>query len=53
VRNAVDAVWPDEQRIVHNSRMADGQLATQVFVSGEIRLDPPGIMMTVEEFYVD
>ncbi len=46
-------VWPDEQRIARHSRMPSDQLATQVFVSGEIRLDPPGIMMTVEEFYVD
>jgi Uma2 family endonuclease len=46
-------VWPDEQRIVRHSRMAKGDLATQIFVSGEIRLDPPGIAMTVEEFYAD
>jgi Uma2 family endonuclease len=46
-------VWPEEQRIVRHSRMPDDQLATQVFASGEIRLDPPGIMVTVEEFYVD
>ncbi len=46
-------VWPDEQRIVRHSRLPDGEIATQVFVSGEIRLDPPGITMTVEEFYVD
>jgi hypothetical protein len=29
------------------------EVATRVFVSGEIRLDPPGITMAVEEFYVD
>ena len=46
-------VWPDERRIVRHSRMANGQIATEVFVSGEIRLDPPGIMMTVAEFYAD
>ena len=46
-------VWPDEQRIVRHSRGPDDQLGTQVFVSGEIRLDPPGITVTVEEFYVD
>jgi hypothetical protein len=33
--------------------MPNGQIATQVFVSGEIRLDPPDIMVTVEEFYLD
>jgi Uma2 family endonuclease len=46
-------VWPDEQRIVRHSRMPDDQLGTQVFVSGEIRLDPPRLTTTVEEFYVD
>ncbi|HEX4173735.1 MAG TPA: Uma2 family endonuclease, partial [Acetobacteraceae bacterium] len=46
-------VWPDEPRIVRHLRMPDGGVATEVFESGEIRLDPPGITMTVEEFYVD
>lgn len=46
-------VWPDEQRIVRHSRMPNDEVATQVFVSGEIRLDPPGVTMTVEEVYVD
>ena len=46
-------VSPEEQRIVRHSRMPNDQVATQVFVSGEIRLDPPWIMVTVEEFYVD
>ncbi len=46
-------VWPDEQRIVRHSRVPNDQVATQVFTSGEIGLDPPGITVTVEEFYVD
>ena len=46
-------VSPDEQRVVRHSRMPNDQVATQIFVSGEIRLDPPGITMTVEEFYAD
>jgi Uma2 family endonuclease len=46
-------VWPDEQRIVRHSRMPNEQVATQVFTSGEIGLDHPGLMVTVEEFYVD
>jgi Uma2 family endonuclease len=46
-------VWPDEQRIVRHSRMPDDQIATQVFMAGEIGLDPPGIMVAVEEFYAD
>ena len=46
-------VWPDEQRIVHHSRMPDGRVATKVLPPGEFTLDPPGITMTVEEFYLD
>ena len=46
-------VWPDEQRVVGHSRMPDDQVATQVFTSEEISLDPPGITVTVEEFYAD
>ncbi len=46
-------IWPDEQRIVLHSRMPDGEIATQIVVSGQIRLDPPGITMTVEDFYID
>ena len=44
-------VWPDEQRIVRHSRMSNDEVATLVFGSREIRLDPPGI--TVEDFYAD
>jgi Uma2 family endonuclease len=46
-------VWPDEPRIVWHSRLQEGEIATQVCVSGEMRLDPPGITITVEQFYVD
>jgi Uma2 family endonuclease len=46
-------VWPDEQRIVRHSRIPNDQVATRVFVAGTIELDPPGITVTVEEFYVD
>jgi Uma2 family endonuclease len=46
-------VWPDEPRIVRHSRTTDDQIATQVFMAGEIGLDPPGIMVAVEEFYAD
>jgi Uma2 family endonuclease len=46
-------IWPEEQRIVHHSRMPDDQVATQVYMSGEIRLDPQGFMVTVEAFYAD
>ncbi len=46
-------VWPDEPRIVRHSRLPGNDIATEVFVSGEIALAPPGITVTVEEFYQD
>jgi Uma2 family endonuclease len=46
-------VWPDEPRIVRHSRLPDGEVATGVFTAGAIALDPPGITVTVEEFYAD
>lgn len=46
-------VWPEEPRIVHHARMPTGELATEVVTSGTISLDPPGVTVTVEEFYLD
>jgi hypothetical protein len=46
-------VWPEEQRIVRLSRATNDQIATQIFMSGEISVDPPGILVTVEAFYID
>lgn len=46
-------VGPDEQRIVRHSRTMNDEIATEVFTSGEIRLDPPGIAVMVDEFYAD
>jgi Uma2 family endonuclease len=46
-------VWPDEPRIVRHSRTAGGEITTEVFVSGRIQLDPPGMTVTTEAFYVD
>ena len=46
-------VWPEERRIVRHSRTQTNDVATQVFASGEILLDPPGISVMVEAFYLD
>lgn len=46
-------VWPDEPRIVRHSRATSGSIATEVFTAGPIQLDPPGITVSVEEFYAD
>ena len=44
-------VWPDELRIVRHSRSAGGEIETTVFTTGDMRLDPPGIRVSVEAFY--
>jgi Uma2 family endonuclease len=46
-------VWPEVPRIVRHSRLPNGEVATEIFTTGPINLDPPGIIVTVEEFYVD
>ena len=46
-------VWADRQQIVHPRCDDAGAVTTQIFTSGEIRLDPPGITISVEEIYTD
>jgi Uma2 family endonuclease len=46
-------VWPEVPRVVRHSRLAGGDVATEIFTAGPISLDPPSITVTVEEFYVD
>jgi Uma2 family endonuclease len=46
-------VWPETQRIVRHSRTPDGDIATKVFASGEIALDPPGLALAFADFYTD
>jgi Uma2 family endonuclease len=46
-------VWPEQERFVRHSRVADDQVVTEVHVAGVIPLEPPGITVTVEEFYAD
>jgi Uma2 family endonuclease len=46
-------VWADTQQVVHHRRNDTGAIETTVLTSGEIRLDPPGIAITVEEIYAD
>ena len=46
-------IWADRQQIVHHRRDDTGAIATTVLTSGEIRLDPPGIAITVEEIYAE
>jgi Uma2 family endonuclease len=46
-------VWPETTRIVRHSRLPEGGISTEVLTAGELRLDPPGIILTVEDFYAD
>jgi Uma2 family endonuclease len=43
-------VNPDRQMVVHHAR-GDDVIATRLVSSGAIKLDPPGIRVTVEDFY--
>jgi len=44
-------VHPTKRTVIHHRREASGGIATRILSSGELHLDPPGISMTVEEFY--
>jgi len=46
-------VWADRQQIVHHRRDEACAIVTSVLTGGEIRLDPPGIAIGVEEIYSD
>ncbi len=46
-------VLADRQQIVHHRRDDASAIATSVLTSGELRLDPPGITVSVEEIYAD
>jgi Uma2 family endonuclease len=44
--------WADRQQVIHHRRADDGErIETRVVTAGEIRLDPPGVVITVEEVY--
>jgi hypothetical protein len=46
-------VCADGQQILHHRRDDARAIATTMLTSGEIRLDPPGIAISVEEIYSD
>ena len=46
--------WPDRLQVLHHRRQDDGQgIETRVVTSGEIRLDPPGITISVADVYAE
>jgi Uma2 family endonuclease len=44
--------WADRPQVIHHRRRQGGEgLETRMLTTGEIRLDPPGLAITVEEVY--
>jgi Uma2 family endonuclease len=44
--------WADRPQVIHHRRRDDGDgIETRMLTTGEIRLDPPGLAITVEEIY--
>jgi Uma2 family endonuclease len=44
--------WADRPQVIHHRRrVEDDGIDTRVVTTGEIRLDPPGVSITVEEVY--
>jgi Uma2 family endonuclease len=44
--------WADRPQVIHHRRREDGQgVETRMLTEGEIRLDPPGISITLAEVY--
>jgi Uma2 family endonuclease len=46
-------VWPETPRIVHHARRPDGDIATERLTAGHIVLDPPGLTVPFDDFYLD
>jgi Uma2 family endonuclease len=44
-------IWADKQQVAHHQRGETGEIETRTVVGGEIRLDPPGLLITVEDIY--
>lgn len=44
-------VWADKPQIVHHRRADDGSIETMVLTGGMLRLDPPGLGITVADLY--
>jgi Uma2 family endonuclease len=44
-------VHPVKRSVIHHRREESGAIATRILASGDIPLDPPGIVVAVEAFY--
>lgn len=46
-------VRADRRSVVHHQRRGDGGIETRLLTNGLVTLDPPGIIIPLEEFYAD
>lgn len=46
-------VRADRRGVIHHRRRDDGGIETNLLSEGQIRLDPPGISVPIEEFYAE
>jgi Uma2 family endonuclease len=44
-------VWADKQQVAHHRRDDNGSIETRAVMAGEIRLEPPGIKISVADIY--
>jgi Uma2 family endonuclease len=44
--------WPDQPQVIHHRRWDEGEgIDTRVLTAGQIRLDPPGLSIAIDEVY--
>jgi Uma2 family endonuclease len=46
-------IWADKQQIVHHRRDDSGQIETLIVCTGQIGLDPPGLLIAAADFYAE
>jgi Uma2 family endonuclease len=44
-------VWADKQQVAHHRRSEDQAIETYTVIGGEIRLEPPGVTIRVDDIY--
>ena len=43
----------EDRKIVHHKRMPDGDIATRIVAGGDLVLDPPGLVLPVDEIFAE
>lgn len=46
-------VFHRTREVIHHARTGEGRTAAQLLTAGPLRLDPPGLAVTVDDFFVD